>query len=374
MTTRRTKINWDHLALTPVARELIQIATGDSKTVQLMPMDKGLSGSSVWQARWHIPSLRNVLSDLHVFKIGNKEKLFREYENINHIAQHVSKEGVPPSYFAESKIDSGQAILRLKYVGSLTGSTFSLRHFMQNRASVPFAATGESVQEVINNLYRNALKKWHFSSGYARQRKSSIAEAVNWWPKKIALRAQAEKLGFDALNRELLEWHNLSIQDICEQVENTLHKKRKMFFGPVHGDLHATNVNLDDRGNIYVIDYGNTTSTWRALDFIVLEAAIKFATAPSHVPLRTFLDHEEYFSEMKREEDLSSTLYENEMRLLRSAVNEIRRCCFDANAEPDIKNYYAGLVCIAAAFTSIEWLVNRRFLFHSIAHYLKRAN
>lgn len=377
MTDESEQTILEHLNLSEIDRELIIKISDNSKKILIAPMDKGLSGSSVWQASWLLPDYTEIFSALHVLKIGNTGKLEKEFTAIKRIVYHVNTVANVPSLSADmeiSKQDPERAILCLSFQGpEWGGATFSLRHYLQERANTQ-PPSSEAIRNIIKTLYTNNLKGWHFHGTHTTKVKS-IADAVHWWPKKITLLKQAAlKLGQAALNNELIAIHGIDLDSLCERVNHELHLKRSFSWGPVHGDLHATNVNLDQNLNIYVIDYGNTERNWRGLDFIVLEAAIKFAAAPAHVPLKTFMAYEKYLTSNDRSHISNEALYSEQMNLMHEAIHEIRQHCWQSHAETNKNNYYAGLICVAAAFTSIEWLVNRRFLFHSIAHYIKEID
>jgi len=80
-------IELDHIGVSDVDRTLIHRAANQSSRVYLAPMDKGLSGSSVWQARWQLES--GSSSRLSVFKIGHIEKLQNEFAAMKHVAAAI---------------------------------------------------------------------------------------------------------------------------------------------------------------------------------------------------------------------------------------------------------------------------------------------
>lgn len=355
----------DHLGLSSLDRNLIQKAVANSPRVYLAPMDKGLSGSTVWQARWELPD--SSLSKLHVFKIGPTGKLEQEEDAILNIASVIDRFPLAHLYRAE---DPDRVLLRQEFTGNPNGSTFSLRNYIRQPN---YEATPENVARVIDRLYEERMHAWHYDGRTAPIKRLSICEAVPWWSPKIDLQRVASQIGFDGLNEELKALHGLSVADLSGRVDALLRESRKMPIGPVHGDLHATNVNLDSKLDVYLIDFANTTYTWRALDFIVLEAAIKFVTSPAHAPLSSLLNCENLIDEGAPISTLAtSSLYFDELAKVLSAVVRVRYHCVNSGAEHDLQNYRAGLICVSAAFTSIEWWVNRRFLFHSIAYHLNK--
>jgi Ternary complex associated domain 9 len=355
----------DHLSLSALDRNLILRAVANSPRVFLAPMDKGLSGSTVWQARWQLPD--SSLSKLHVFKIGPIGKLEQEERAILDIASVIDRFSLAHLYRADG---SDRALLRQEFAGDPDGSTFSLRNYIRQPS---YDATPASIITVVDRLYENRMRAWHYDNRIAPTEYKSIDQAVPWWRSKIDLKRVATELGFDALNEELLSYHQLSVNDLSAGVETALNTRRELSIGPVHGDLHATNVNLDSNLAIYLIDFGNTMYTWRAIDFIILEAAVKFIAAPAHAPLRSLLECERLIDMGAPPSALGpSSFYGTELAKVLAATVRIRHHCVASKAELDVASYRAGLVCVCAAFTSIEWWVNRRFLFHSIAYQLAR--
>lgn len=356
----------DHLLLSEFDRVLINEAVAGADRVFLAPMDKGLSGSSVWQARWTLPDGR--LSKLHVFKIGSTEKLQAEERAIIDIVS-VIDQGFPLARLYGSGTGA-RSLLRQEFAGDTIGSTFSLRNFIRHPQ---YQAQPDVLSELIARIYERRLTAWHYGVGEARTRTQSIDDAVPWWRPKIDLKRVANAIGYPALDEEIRKFHGLSILEMCDRVDDIIRRDRIMPIGPVHGDLHAQNVNLDEALNIYLIDFGNTTYTWRAIDFIILEAAVKFASAPAHAPLASLLRCEELIDERAPYTSLSEADYYGlELRRTLAVATKIREQCERSGAETNIENYRAGLIAVCAAFTSIEWIINRRFLFHSIAYHLKR--
>lgn len=357
----------DHLTLEQQDRALIARAVADSTRVYLAPMDKGLSGSAVWQARWRLQS--GHLSKLHVFKIGPTRKLEAEEKAIVDIAS-VIEQGFPLAVLYRSE-DCNRSLLRQEFAGDPSGTTFSLRNYIRMPL---YNATPETLAEVIDRLYSVRMRAWHYGNDPCR-RQLSIDEAVPWWRPKINLTKIANDIGFAELNSELKAKHDITIPEMSARVEEILHQNHPLCVGPVHGDLHATNVNLDEKLNVYLIDYGNTMYTWRAVDFIILEAAIKFATTPAHAPLDSLIQCERLIDQGAKTSTLpAGALYGDELRKTLASCVVIRRHCAESGAEVDLARYRAGLICVCAAFTSIEWMVNRRFLFHSIAYHLKKLD
>jgi len=353
----------DHLSLSASDRTLINRAVANSPRVFLAPMDKGLSGSDVWQARWQLPD--ESLSKLHVFKIGPIGKLEQEERAILDIASVIDRFPLAHLYRGDAP-DRG--LLRQEFAGDPNGSTFSLRNYIRQPS---YNATPDSIFAVVDRLYERRMGEWHYGTREYRSQRRTISEAVPWWRAKIDLPRVASDIGYEELNAELLLHHGLSVTDLQQGVNALLVAPREMPIGPVHGDLHATNVNLDGNLEVYLIDFGNTTYTWRAIDFIILEAAVKFVAAPAHAPLTSLLECERLIDDgALPSEYRPGAFYGTELSRILAAAVRIRHHCVASRAELNVQNYRAGLICVCAAFTSIEWWVNRRFLFHSMAYHL----
>lgn len=358
------QVELDHIGVSAVDRSLIGEAAAGSKRVYLAPMDKGLSGSAIWQARWLLPD--GTQSQLSVFKIGHLAKISKEHKAMKEVAAAVSE---MPAFFFYSDPASDRALLHLSFRGSMTedGKAFSLRNFL----GYPLHnASPASVTQLVDRLYQVVMQPWHFSRTVVEQTRS-IAEEVPRWKGKIDIKRAATGIGLAALNEDLKRTYDVTVDQLATFVDGVLSQQRVMRWGPIHGDLHAANVNLDHNRNLYLIDYGETRFGWRTLDFVILEAAIKFAATPHHAPVTALLHCEKSIDSIAQQ-PLSEMLYGAELSNICAAARSIRSNCFQSGAEADLINYRAGLICAAAAFTSIEWLVNRRFLFHSIAYQMSQ--
>src|SRR2546425_788874 len=117
----------DHLNLSETDRNLIAQACADATKVFLAPLDKGLSGSAVWLARWR---LKNGLSSkFHVFKIGERRKLEKEYAAVKRYLAVIERR-LPAFDLYYHR--SGRALLRQEFFGNVAGTSQSLRQFLHS--------------------------------------------------------------------------------------------------------------------------------------------------------------------------------------------------------------------------------------------------
>ena len=363
---------FDHLGLSSDHRQLMRVASGCAKRIFLAPMDKGLSGSVLWQARWEMPGSR--LSKLHVFKIGKRSKLIREENAVINVASAIEIGFPLMKLFSVESIEP--VLLRQEFTGDLEGPTISLRLYLQDNQRCPDAS---AAVQIIQDLYFKRMRDWHPLQGsnvLHTEETSTLSEALPILAKKIDLSRGASQIGRTALDRSLARRYKTSIDSLSKAVDAVRNMPLNLTIGPVHGDLHAQNVNVDSNGNLHLIDFASTGYAWRAIDFIVMECALKFATTPSNATPEDLLELEATIEEFWCNPNPNSCscmrdcFYGTELEKVSAAVCAVRTCAADLKAIADIRLYRIGLVYFTAAMATIESLINRIFLFHSLAHQL----
>ena len=59
-----------------------------------------------------------------------------------------------------------------------------------------------------------------------------------------------------------------------------------------HGDLHTDNFFIDDKDNVFLIDFGDTKQCHSLIDFVTLECAIKFRHLPQYIEINELMEVE----------------------------------------------------------------------------------
>lgn len=363
---------FDHLDLSSEHRRLMCLAAANAKRIYLAPMDKGLSGCVVWQARWQM--FWGTLSKLHVFKIGRRAKLLREEQAVINIAS-VIEIGFPLMRLF-SLDDSDLALLRQEFVGDPEGTTTSLRLCLQDNARCPNA---EAAVRLIHDLYYRRMQAWHGSLSApppVRERTSTLADELPRWKAKIDIARGADQIGRAALAHSLDAKYQVSLEALDSKVADVGRTPLPMRIGPVHGDLHAQNVNVDRHEHLHLIDFASTSYSWRAVDFIVMECALKFAVSPPNARLddlltiETLVERQWVSDALISCESLQQCMHGRDLEKIAAAICAVRRCARDLGAISDPTIYRYGLVYFTAALATIESVINRVFLFHSLAHQL----
>jgi serine/threonine protein kinase len=283
----------DHLGLPEDHRALIREACDESEHIFIAPMDKGLSGSTVWQARWRVRGT-SQLSALHVLKIGTRSKLESEERNIQNYVSVI--DSVPnvvlyPRNANTERPREEVALLRQRFAGDATGRTVSLRQFIKTESRCPNV---ESAVKVLERLYSERISRWHGQQSIsdaadtesALSWKSLGAELASWFG-KIDLQAAADQIGASALDASLQRMSGRSLDNVIRAVHQVSQRRFQKPIGIVHGDLHAQNVNVDSSGRLHLIDFGSTGIGWRAADFLMMECSLRFTSSPPQRIART---------------------------------------------------------------------------------------
>jgi serine/threonine protein kinase len=366
------RVIFDHLTLNQIDRELISKACNFSSKVFLASLDKGLSGSKVYLAKWKLNN-RNV-SKYHVFKIGKYEKLKKEEDAIKNVASVVQSSFAQANLFPhENSID---ALLRQEFKGGDMGEGKSLRLYIQEINDI------NRIRSIINNLYCKKLYEWNQTERLDEEedepvKKIKIKDALDWWLSKEDIEKASTEIGKSQIEFRIKKLFELSITDI----KNILNEIKEIEVdddpGIVHGDLHSQNVIIDKSDKIHLIDFGWTGIKWRLVDFLMMECSLKYLVSPPHSPMDGLLKIDQLLdsnwgnTDFSVFNDLSDFIHGSDLIKIASSIHEVRLCALKLSVVKSIKEYRIGLIPFIAALASIPTQINRVFLFHSLAYHIK---
>ena len=358
----------DHLDLGDDERALICRSCPGARVIYLAGMDKGLSGSHVWRARW---SLGGALSKDHVLKIGPRTKLRREYEAYSSIASVIDP-GSPHMALFDADGDP-QAALRQEFATAPGGNSVSLRTAMRGLKHPADAGA------LIDTLFRVRMARWHFHrSAEVERRAEPLEVALGWWLSHLDLPTAVAQIGDDGVAVSLKRLGLLPLADVFGWVHRVLSHDEDVSIGPVHGDLHAQNVLVGSGGELTLIDFGWTSRSWRAVDFLMLECSLKFLVSPPSARLEDLLLVEQLLEDAVGTWDygdwerLVPYIHGRELAKLGAALQAVRTCATESGAVGDVSQYRRGLVALTAALASLPHDINRVFLLHSLAYQAQR--
>ncbi|OLB92573.1 MAG: hypothetical protein AUH25_00170 [Thaumarchaeota archaeon 13_1_40CM_38_12] len=348
-------------------RWLIQKACGDAPEVKLAPMDKGASGAKVWLAQF--PLNKNQSSQYCVFKIHSYSKIQREHKNIQEVTTVLQKKSDDFQIYGPSKANKG--LLRYQSFGS-DFKAKSLREFLQTCKSIAI------VEKTIKKLYQQRLSEWHPISSKPCIKKLKMKDAAHGWLTTMDLNAAAKEIGKESLEQSLKEWYLTNLVDMKKEIETIKNMEETFNFGTVHGDLHTQNVLRDNNGRLQLIDYAwASREKWKAVDFLMMECSLKFAVTPSNARLADLilldasLDKSYGTPSKKYYKQLENLLYGHELAKVARAVHIVREEAIKRKAVNDIMQYKKGLILLTAGLANVRQVLNRVYLFHSLAYQLR---
>ncbi len=341
------------------------LACPNARQIYLAPLDKGLSGASVWLARW---SISGASSKLHVFKIGDYKKLERERNAAATIAapleQRFPDMELCPASPARRGLLAQVGLLRQEFLGDTSGDVVNLRRWIGQRAR-----NADEVRTMIRTLYANRMRSWHPPDGSFPAARITLEAATDRWG-SATLRGPASQIGKRELDASLSQLTTADLASISKVCALLRKRKEEVAIGPVHGDLHSQNI-LVANGRLELIDFALTGEKWRALDFLMLECSLKFLVSPAHARLRDLLEIDEVAEpalqrKTPRLASLRSRLLGRELEKIAAGVAEVRRQALLTGAVTDGDQYRRGLVLMTAGLADLPEPINRLFLFHSL--------
>jgi hypothetical protein len=349
-------LSFDHLDLTDAERRLITRACGTSPVVYLAHLDKGLSGSGVWQARWQVQP--GVPTKDHVFKIGPRQKLMRERKAIDEIVSAIEP-GFPHVRYLEDE-ETDRSLLCQEFVGEIEGETISLRKYIQS-------CDGVEAGQIIQRLYLERMVHWHPLSRVYPQENITLAEALDWWVNRMDIAAAAEQVGTAGIESILVPKTGLNIARLNTVIRELLSHPITVPIGTIHGDLHAQNVLLGAGKNMQLIDFGWTNrEKWKAIDFLMMECSLKFVASPPHallsdlMKLDELLDSQVTGTAAGSYSELAGCVHGNALLAIAHAVHAVRHCALILGAATDFSHYRLGLITLMAGLTLAPFINQSR--------------
>lgn len=244
--------------------------------IYLSPLDKGLSGSKVFAARYDLAGRR--VSKTFVVKVGPAEKLRREADAMQFLAAPHIRGIVSPVFRRGPEL----AIIAQELAGlGDTTSLTSLRFRVQESRDAD-KLIWRLLGERLSNWYRNdsgvatethelrQLFKWYLS----KQRNTEI------FPRKWAkLKSWTHEISG-------IKWAVDSSDVILSLLASTIQSPTTI----VHGDLHSQNVLIDEHGEVWPIDFAWCHDDSSPLvDMVMLECSLKFLAIPRRADLRELI-------------------------------------------------------------------------------------
>jgi Ternary complex associated domain 9 len=252
-----------------IARRLYR----DCGRVMLTPLVGGFMSNTFRVASYDADGRRLLPT---VLKIGSLELTEREEAaNRKYVQTFILNNSTT---LLGGAVAGNWAGLRYNFLG-VTGPDCSLAWLRDHYQRRPVA----DVVALVHALFTRVLKPW-----YGQPRWEPVALYAEHDPRRLfptlcdvaaellGVSADTERLPCPELGRDLLNPYYF----LQHEFPRRRHRSRLWYTSICHGDLNTQNVLVDERDNIYVIDFSETRPRNIVSDFARLEPIVKFEQVP----------------------------------------------------------------------------------------------
>ncbi len=323
-----------------IARKLF----ADSKEIELYPLGGGFSGSRVFKvSSWDNQGRKQIPM---VMKIGSLEEVQREIEAFEkYVKKFILNNATNLFDWVIHKKEGG---LVYNFVG-LSGTDpqiFSFDEFYRSHSV-------DEIVPILNTVFHNILKPWYRQPIYSDL---SLYEEYNF-AKHLPLIIDCVKEEFSIDDSK--KWVKFSeiekifinpLYVLKNSFPERLDKKFSSYQSIVHGDLNLRNILLDNKNNIWIIDFSETHQGHILKDLVKLEATIKFESfsVRGWDELKSMLKFEEEIlkpKEFKQIPQITFSLKNPWMEKIYCMIQKIREIANEVTLlEEDTSQYYLALL------------------------------
>jgi len=320
---------------------LLSALPANAERLSLTPLDKGLSGSKVYQARYEPRARRR--SKPFVVKVGPLGKIDREADALNEIvAPTIMQIGPPVLRRGRTKAALVQSLAALAEGSKLE----SLRNRVRK---------GDDGPQLVDRVLRDRLGPWYLPSEV-----TSHDFVLGDLFEPYLGRGPAFGDSFPPRWDDLFDWVRSDTSCEWDRVEPSVAEaagtRACLRETVVHGDLHTQNI-LVDGSECWPIDFGWTRDESSPLvDLAMLECSLKFLAVPRRSELRPLLAVEQALARFEPVlPKVGRTPYGTEADRAFRTVQAVRRFGLDDLAIPaDV--YRRGLLLMTFALATHEGL------------------
>jgi hypothetical protein len=246
----------------------------------------GFSGAKVFM---FFPSGQN--SRPYVGKIHTKKGIERERDGLNN-AFHCFDEA-SHKWFMRTKGRHG--IIAVPLVGTtVTGSAkpkvvelrdmlFSRRKTPAKTSGSPFTYQDGRLFEVLDSVYRRNCGK---ALANVSLEERILGDEYQWYLRDNATERLLQTWLGTAAEQDCIEMFGRKLPNPLVSVKRIRATSQLINVSTVHGDLHPSNVVLDDKGIPRLLDFTWCRPGAHVLkDFLVMECSIRFMMLPQHISI-----------------------------------------------------------------------------------------
>jgi len=246
-----------------------------ANSLSLAPLDKGLSASKVFAAKFDAGNRR--VSKVFVMKLGARNKIAREAEALETLVAVTLPGSAPPVYRLGPNIG-----VVVQDLAGLTPSAklTSFRHYSR---------TSPRSDQIIFRLFRERFRNWYFSEDETDPVTVRLSDAFARYLAKSGGGALFPE-GWSELKQWVQEESGHDWSAVRPAYESALNHTVLTPSCIVHGDLHSQNILVDDNEECWPIDFAwcheNATPL---VDLVMLECSLKFLAIPRRSDLRVLI-------------------------------------------------------------------------------------
>ena len=314
---------------------LLSCLPGDSEAVELQEMDKGLSGSKVYEAR-----VRRAgrLSKPFVVKIGPLSKIGREATALSELVAPTLL-GIAPPVF-RPWADVGLVAQDLATL-SENSRLESLRTRVRRTDDGP---------RLIHRILHDRLAPWYRAPSSTES--LLLGELLTPYLRKSPTFDEAFPPPWNDLLAYVEEEAGAPWAYVEPAVREALAREVTVPITIVHGDLHTQNVVVDDHDECWPIDFGWTRDNSSAVvDLTMLECSLKFLALPMRADVRTLIHHERALACLEVPPPPGLTPYRDEVERVFRTVAAVRDYAFESLGIPP-NDYLAALLLMTFSLTT----------------------
>ncbi len=244
-------IMWDaQVNLDEETDQLIRYLFRDCQSMQLKLLDGGFSGNLVAGA--NSIDAHGHRQTAHVIKIGPRSEMAKERIAFEQIERVLGNNAPAIAEYADG---STKGAIKYRYASMGSGQTQSLQHCFQSNESQDKLHSYLDIvfDQQLGRLYRAAINEKHdlldyycFSSQWAECVKHKITVLIGHCPDNGPLILPGGKQ-----TPNLYQFYKEDLDQLPPMVGDYP-------FAFVHGDLNGANVIIDERENVWLIDFFNT--------------------------------------------------------------------------------------------------------------------
>jgi anti-anti-sigma factor len=315
----------------------------DCRSVTLAPLHGGYMSKTFRAVAYDREGRRTLPT---VLKIGPTALTDREQKaNRDYVSRFILNNGTT---VLGSEHEGEWAGLRYNFLG-INGPDSQLVWLREHYLSRPVP----EVLGLFEQLLTRVLKPWYGQPKWEQVSLYHDHTPLRLFPELIQIAERELRVSADALNFDCPE--------LGVQLPNPFHflkheysrratQSRLWYTAICHGDLNLQNVLVDERNNLYVIDFSETRPRNAVSDFARMEPILKFEMPrlESDEELRELLEFEEGLMSVTRLDEPPPLRYRgNDPLILRAhaGITFLRRCADRATLfEQDIIPYWLALL------------------------------